>query len=171
MLDGERSYMQNKETGQRTRINYEEGQYVMRMWLPSKEAQEETEMSKRGIGDVAANGSSIKNYGEKKIVGYADDGGSVSMRAQCADVKKVLCSVHKMNLGGNVVVLDGGRSYMQNKETGQRTRINYEEGQCVMYMWLPSKEEEAQEETEQVLKGTRFAILATENDQVFSRRA
>ena len=40
----------------------------------------ETEMSKRGIGYVAANGSSIKNYGEKKIVGYTDDGESVSMR-------------------------------------------------------------------------------------------
>ncbi len=37
------------------------------------------------------------------------------MRVQCADVKQVLCSVHKMNLGGNVIVLDGGRSYMQNK--------------------------------------------------------
>ena len=68
-------------------------------------------------------------------------------------------------------MLDGGRSYMQNKETGQRTRINYEEGQYVMYMWLPSKEEEAREETEQALKGNRFAISATENDQVFSRRA
>ncbi len=32
----------------------------------------ETEMSKRGTGYVAANGSSIKNYGEK-IVGYADE--------------------------------------------------------------------------------------------------
>ncbi len=28
----------------------------------------ETEMSKRGSGYVAASGSSIKNYGEKKIV-------------------------------------------------------------------------------------------------------
>ena len=76
----------------------------------------ETEMSKRGIGYVAANGSSIKNYGEKKIVGYTDDGESVSMRVQCADVKKVLCSVRKMNLGGNALALDGNKSYMQNKE-------------------------------------------------------
>ena len=30
----------------------------------------ETEMSRRGIGFVAANGSGIKSYGEKKIVGY-----------------------------------------------------------------------------------------------------
>ena len=68
-------------------------------------------------------------------------------------------------------MLDGGKSYMQNKENGQRTRINYEEGQYVMYLWLPSKEEEAQEETEKVLTGNRFAILATESEQVFSRRA
>ena len=103
-------------------------------------------------------------------MGYTDDGESVSMRAQCADAKKALCSVHKMNLGGNVVVLDGAKSYMQNKENGQKTRINYEEGQCVMYLWLPSNEEEAQEETEKVLKGNRFAILAAESEQVFSRR-
>ena len=48
----------------------------------------ETEMSKKGIGYVAANGSSIENYGEKKIVGYTDDGESVSMRAQRADVTR-----------------------------------------------------------------------------------
>ena len=72
----------------------------------------ETEMSRRGIGFVAANGSGIKSYGEKKIVGYTDNGEAVSMRVQCADVKKVLCSVHKKNLGGNVVVLDGEKSYM-----------------------------------------------------------
>ncbi len=29
----------------------------------------ETVMSKRGVGCVAANGSSVKNYGEKKVVG------------------------------------------------------------------------------------------------------
>ncbi len=33
----------------------------------------ETEMSKRGIGCVAANGSSIKNHGDKKIAGYTND--------------------------------------------------------------------------------------------------
>ena len=60
--------------------------------------------------------------------------------------------------------------YTQNKENGQRARINYEEGQYVTHLRLPSKEEEAQEETEKVLKGNRFAILAAESEQVFSRR-
>ena len=59
---------------------------------------------------------------------------------------------------------------MQNKGSGQRTKIHYEDGQYVMYLWLPSKREEAQKETEKVLKGNRFAILAAESEQVFSRR-
>ncbi len=81
----------------------------------------ETEMSKRGVGYVVADGSSDKNYGEKNIVGYTDSGESVDLRIQCTDAKNALCSVHKMNSRGNVVVLDGGRSYVQNKETGQMT--------------------------------------------------
>ncbi len=122
----------------------------------------ESEMSKKGIGFVAANGSGIKNYGEKLTAGYTDDGGAVSM--------KVLCSVHKMNMGGNVVVLDREKSYMQHKESGKKTRIEYEDGQYVMYVWVPARREEVAKETEKVLKGNRFAILATESEQVFSRR-
>ncbi len=40
-----------------------------------------------------------------------------------------------------------------------------------MRLRLRSKEEALQEETEKVLNGSRFEILATESDQVFSRRA
>ncbi len=99
----------------------------------------ETEMSERGVEYVAANGSSVKNYGEKKIVGYTDDGESVSMRVPHADVKKVECSFHEMTLGGKFVVLDGGESCAQNNENGRKTRIKYEEGQRVMYLRFPSK--------------------------------
>ncbi len=107
---------------------------------------------------------------EKKIVDHTDDGESVSMRVQGADAKKALCSVHKMNLGGNLVALGWGRSRMQKNENGQRTRINYEQGQCVTHLPLPSEEEEAQEETDKTLKCNRFAILAANSEQVFSRR-
>ena len=47
-----------------------------------------------------------------------DDGESASMR--------------NMNLAGNVVASGGRRRYMQNKETGRMTRINYEEGRRVV---------------------------------------
>ena len=94
-------------------------------------------------------------------MGYTDEGESISMKVQRADVKKALCSVLKMNLGGNVVVLDGERSYVQNKETNKKTRINYEQRQYVTYVWVPVKEGEVVKETERSLKGNRFAILAT----------
>ncbi len=76
-----------------------------------------------------------------------------------------------MELGGNTIVLDGGKSYTQNKESGHKTRINYEEGQYVMHSRLPVKEKEAQEETEKVLMGNRFAIVAAESEYLFRRRA
>ncbi len=41
-------------------------------------------------------------------------------------MKKVLGSVHKINMGGSVVVFDGDKTYMQNKETNYKTRVNYE---------------------------------------------
>ncbi len=56
------------------------------------------------------------------------------MSVKRADATKVLCSVRTTNLRGNVVVLDGGKSYMQSKEGGQKTRINCEGGQYVMYL-------------------------------------
>ncbi len=42
-----------------------------------------------------------------------------------------------------------------------------------MCVWVPVKEGEVAKETEKVLKGTRFAMLATESEvhQGFTRRA
>ncbi len=61
---------------------------------------QENAMSKKVLWYVAANGSGIKNYGEKGIVGRTESGDGMSMKIQRADVEKVLGSVHKMNLGG-----------------------------------------------------------------------
>ncbi len=75
------------------------------------------------------------------MVGYTDNGEGVGMRIQCTDLKKVSCSVPQVNLGGNVVVLDGKRNYTLHKETGKKTRIGYEDCQRVARLWLPAKEE------------------------------
>ncbi len=95
------------------------------------------------------------------------------MRIQCADAKRVQGPVHKMNMGGNVVVLDGDKNYVQNKETNKKTRTNYEQGQYVMCVWAPVREGEVAQETEKAPKGNRFAMLAAEGDvhKGFTRRA
>ncbi len=69
-----------------------------------------------------------------------------------------------MNMGGNVVVLDGERSYTQNKETNKKTRMIYKQGQRIAYVWVPVKEGEAVKDAEKVLKCFCFAILATESE-------
>ena len=69
-----------------------------------------------------------------------------------------------------MVVLDGEKSYTQNKKTGQKTRIKREDGQYVMYTWVPFKENEVREESEKILKSNRFAILAMEGEEVFNRQ-
>ncbi len=42
----------------------------------------ETVASKKGIGHVAANGRTVENFGEKRIVGHTDAGDALSMRIQ-----------------------------------------------------------------------------------------
>ena len=95
------------------------------------------------------------------------------MKTQRADVKKALGSLRKMNLGGNAVALDGKKSYAQNKETEQRTRIEHEGGQCAIYLWAPSDRRVKDEEENKMLKGSRLAVLATEKEELakdFTRR-
>ncbi len=86
----------------------------------------------------------------------------------------MLGSVRKMNLGGNAVVLDGNKSCMQGKEIGQKVRIEHECGHYVMYLWVPSVRQIKDEEENKMLKGKKFAIPATEKEEMtkdFKRRA
>ena len=129
----------------------------------------ETAASRRGVGFVAANGSKIKNYGERKVTGYTDDGTAISMRMTCADVHKVLGSVHKMNQGGNLVVLDGEHSFMKNKTSGQKTKIHHEDGQYILYMWVPCGPKEP-EKVAKTSSENRFSILAAEDEEGFTRQ-
>ena len=92
-----------------------------------------TEASKAGRHYSAANGSIIKNYGQRVIVGKDENGTTVSLPIQVADVKKVLGSVREMVKSKNRIVFDEdeqGRScsYVEYKPTGQKTVIHERNG-------------------------------------------
>ena len=91
------------------------------------------------------------------------------MRTTCADVRKVLGSVHKMNQGGNLVVLDGEHSYMKNKASGQKTKIHYEDGQRILYTWVPCGRTKP-EQADRRVSENRFATLAAEDEAGFTRQ-
>ncbi len=102
---------------------------------------------------------------EKKLEGHTDSGDGLSMQVQRANTKKVLGSVRNMNMGGNVVALEWDKSYMENKGTGQKTRIKHEGSQYAVHVEVPSVKKEAPGEQEKILKGNRFAILAAESEE------
>jgi hypothetical protein len=100
----------------------------------------DTVASRSGKCYSAANGSAIKNYGEKKLSGFTLDGSPFSMSVQCADVKRTLGSVYRLNQGGNMVVLDGKDSCMINKRSGKGIPIKEENGQFAIYIWVRDPE-------------------------------
>ena len=87
------------------------------------------EASAAGRHYRAANGSIIRNYGQRVVTGRTDGGTLVSMPIQVADVGKVLGSVREMVHSGNRVVFDvdpNGHSisYLECKATGVKTAIH-----------------------------------------------
>ena len=59
------------------------------------------------------------------------------MAMQVAQVSKPLGSVYQFCKAGNRVVFDEGNSYIQNKETGLKTKIHEENGVYNMHLWVP----------------------------------
>ena len=70
----------------------------------------------------------ILSITERLVRGETSEGIKVTMPVQIAEVKRVLMSVHRMNQAGLIVILDGPRSYFQEKATGKITKLKYEGG-------------------------------------------
>ena len=98
----------------------------------------------RGMGGTseAANGTFIKNYGEKKILGSTEDGRTIQMRMTVADVGKVLMSVAKVCESGYRVVFDEDGSYMEEKKSGTRTKLHKKNGVYVMNLRTEAKKDQ-----------------------------
>ena len=62
-----------------------------------------------------------------------------AMTAQVCEVNQSLLSVSKAVAAGNRVVFDGedvGGSYIQNKKTGEVTKLKAEGGMYTLKMWV-----------------------------------
>ena len=78
---------------------------------------------KRGVEYEVANGVQIPNLGERKFRGATAEGSMKSVVAQVCEVNTGLLSVKKVTSAGNRVVFDEEGSYIQNKMSGEVTRI------------------------------------------------
>ena len=64
---------------------------------------------KREVAYEVADGTEIPNLGERKPLGFTEEGGQKSVTVQICAVNKTLMSVSKIASKGNRVVFDDGR--------------------------------------------------------------
>ena len=105
---------------------------------------QQNEISKKGIKFRAANGTPIAFHGEKNLNGVRNDWSTIGMKAQIAEVNKVLASVFQMCKAGHKVVFDvderkptqGG--FIDHKRSGARTNmeVNQVTGEFQFNLWL-----------------------------------
>ena len=91
---------------------------------------------KRGVKYEVANGVRIPNLGEKRFIGYSEDGQSREITAQVCDVNKPLLSVSKIVNAGNRVVFDGDGCYIEDLQSGERIWMRPQGGMYHIKMWV-----------------------------------
>ena len=116
--------------------------------LPEVETKESWG-SRRGQSYEVANGEEIENKGEKKFIGTLtrDDGGESGKRmvtAQVCDVHRPLLSVKGMCRSGHRVIFDDDGSYVENKVTLERLKIEEVDGEYVIDMWVKTNGDESE---------------------------
>jgi hypothetical protein len=116
-----------------------------------------SEMSKCGACYSAANGSEIKNYGQRDVEGQTSEGVNATMTFQVADVRGALGSVHRICEAGNRVVFDDEGSYIECKTTKSRSVIDKVNGVYYLYLWCMKNNSQTVKE---VLGFTRQGVQA-----------
>ena len=96
----------------------------------------ETAASKAGIGFRAANGTSIKVFGERRLNGVTQDNDGFKMNCQVTDVKKNLASFVKMVKEGNDIVLSQKGSFIKNVKNGKIIKLDLDSGTPQFDVWV-----------------------------------
>ena len=98
---------------------------------------EESAMSKYNAEYRAANGTKIKNHGQRKISAMDESWSPFKLEAQVVDVSTALGSVFHMCNSGNIVAFDNQGGLVINKATGRRMPIKLRQGSYEVDMWVP----------------------------------
>ena len=104
----------------------------------------QTLASASGVNYRAANGTEIKNHGQRMVKGFALDGSPINVAAQVADVNSNLGSVSKAIEAGNKVVFDAEGSYILHKKSGKKIHVTHDNGKFEFDIWVPKAKSEQQ---------------------------
>jgi hypothetical protein len=128
-----------------------------------------TNASASGVNYRAANGTEIKNHGQRIVKGFGEDGNPLHVAAQVADVNSNLGSVARTVEAGSRVVFDEDGSYIQNKRTGKKIHVRNNNGQYEFDIWVPQAKKEVQNAKTSAAKNVQvnnqFSPLQEEGDE------
>ena len=92
--------------------------------------------SKSGQKFHTADGTKLPNHGEKNIVAITDEGRSVAMKYQVADITKPLCSVGKVTDSNNLVCFNREGGIIYHLGSKKITPFKREGGVYVLRTWI-----------------------------------
>ena len=92
--------------------------------------------SKRGVEYEVANGTRIPNEGEKRFEAVTGEGQHRKLVVQVCDVNQGLLSVSKATAANNRVVFDADGCYIENKDSGEITRLKEKKGMYALKLWV-----------------------------------
>ena len=98
---------------------------------------QESHMSKNQATYRAANGTTIKNHGQRSISALDESWSPFKINAQVADVSTPLASVYQMCKSGNIVAFNSQGGAIINPTTGKKIPIKLRNGSYEMDMWMP----------------------------------
>ena len=134
----------------------------------SQFGKRETAMSRRRGYYTAANDTNIYNEGEREIEGFTEEGRNAGMTFQVCAVNGPLGAVRKMCRQGNRVVFDEDGSYIEEKESGTKTKIRDVGESYVLRIKVPKKgKKEKNEGSVGAVQGTEVSVGAGKG---FARR-
>ena len=93
----------------------------------------------RGVKYETASGDEIPKLGQRQFLGLTEEGGARGVTAQICAVNKNLMSVSKITAHGNRVIFDDEGSYIEDKETGEKTWMHRVQGMYMLEMWVSRK--------------------------------
>ena len=122
---------------------------------------QETKDSKAGKEYTSADCGTIRNEGQRKFEGLTDDFVGFAMTAQVCEVNKFLAAASRICEAGNKVVLDEEGSYVENKATGRKTKVEKIGGTYRFRIWVKKDKK---------LSTGRFDALGDDGEEeVFAR--
>ena len=109
---------------------------VVHQGMPSSVPTVPGSASRRGVEYEVANGHRLPNEGEKKFTAITEEGQEKKLVVQVCDVNQGLLSVSKATAANNRVVFDRDGSYIENKDSGEVTRLQEKNGMYILKLWV-----------------------------------